>query len=143
MPEERLMRIGELAARAGISLPTLRHYDEIGLLMPSARTAGNFRLYSEADFERLMVIRRMKPLGFSVEEMRELLQVVSGLRAARAAALPEPAELRSVLEQFVAAARDRRHRLRRHLSMADEFISILESEESAAAPGAAPTSTAS
>ncbi|MGY1840849.1 MULTISPECIES: MerR family transcriptional regulator [unclassified Modestobacter] len=143
MPEERLMRIGELAARSGISLPTLRHYDEIGLLMPSARTAGNFRLYSEADFERLMVIRRMKPLGFSVEEMRELLQVVSGLRAARRAALPDPAELRSVLGQFVAAAHERRHRLRRHLSMADEFISILESEESAASSDSEQSSTAS
>lgn len=128
---EQLMRIGELAERTGLSLPTLRHYDETGLLSPSTRTSGNFRLYSEADFERLMVIRRMKPLGFSVEEMRELLTVVDGLGDPRLSPTSRArGELVSALRGFIAVARERRDRLRRHLAMADEFIAVLQKEDS-------------
>ncbi len=128
MPE-RLMRIGELAERTGMSLPMLRHYDETGLLSPSARTAGNFRLYSERDYERLMVIRRMKPLGFSVEQMREVLIIVDGLR--RRPLLPETqrAELLDALRTFTADACARRAKLQVQLARADEFIAILHTEE--------------
>ncbi|WP_369140786.1 MerR family transcriptional regulator [Modestobacter versicolor] len=127
---EPLMRIGELAERTGLSLPTLRHYDETGLLSPSARTAGKFRLYSEADFEKLMVIRRMKPLGFSVEEMRQLLVVVEGLRASTTAA--ERDRLLVELRAFTAEATERRERLQRQLDRADEFLEILRTEETGA-----------
>ena len=122
------MRIGELAERTGLSLPTLRHYDETGLLTPSGRTAGNFRLYSEADYERLMVIRRMKPLGFSVEEMRELLVVVDGLRGPGGPSGPDRADLLHRLHAFQEAAAERRAKLQRQLDRADEFISILRQE---------------
>ncbi len=135
------MRIGELADRTGLSLPTLRHYDETGLLSPSARTAGKFRLYSEADYEKLMVIRRMKPLGFSVEEMRALLVVVEGLR--QPATPPgERARLRTTLREFLTAATERRDRLQRQLDRADEFIAVLRAEEqtSTAVAAAPPTS---
>ncbi|OIH94586.1 MerR family transcriptional regulator, partial [Curtobacterium sp. MCBA15_001] len=73
------MHIGELADRAGMSLRTIRHYDEVGLLVPSGRTAGGFRVYTERDLERLLVIRRMKPLGFSLDEMGDLLRIVDVL----------------------------------------------------------------
>ncbi len=76
------MHIGELAERAGMSLRTIRHYDEVGLLVPSGRTTGGFRVYTGDDLERLLVIRRMKPLGFTLDEMAELLRVVDGLRDA-------------------------------------------------------------
>uniref|UniRef100_UPI00047E1077 MerR family transcriptional regulator n=1 Tax=Arthrobacter sp. H14 TaxID=1312959 RepID=UPI00047E1077 len=72
------MHIGELAERTGLSLRTIRHYDDVGLL-PASRTEGGFRVYSAADLERLMVIRRMKPLGFSLEEMGRLLDVIDRL----------------------------------------------------------------
>ena len=65
------MQIGEVADRTGLSLRTIRHYEEAGLIAPSARSKGGSRLYTEADVSRLMVIRRMKPLGFSLEEMRD------------------------------------------------------------------------
>src|SRR5699024_7721265 len=52
-----------------------RHYDEIGLITPSERSSGGFRLYSEADVERILLIRRMKPLDFTLEQMRELLEI--------------------------------------------------------------------
>ena len=125
---ERLIRIGELAERTGLSLPTLRHYDETGLLSPSARTSGNFRLYSEADYEKLMVIRRMKPLGFTVDQMRELLVVVEGLRSPGLAA-DRREVLLGKLRVFLADATERREQLQRQLDRADEFIEVLHNEE--------------
>jgi MerR family copper efflux transcriptional regulator len=118
------MRIGELAERTGLSLPTIRHYDETGLVCPSARTVGNFRLYSEADYDRIMVIRRMKPLGFSIEEMRELLGIVDGLRAASTTPA-DSARLSAALDEFLEAAVERRDKLQRQLERADDFIGVL------------------
>jgi MerR family copper efflux transcriptional regulator len=119
----QLMRIGELAERTGLSLRTIRHYDDEGLLTPSARSAGGFRLYSETDHDRLMVIRRMKPLGFSIEQMRELLGVVDAL--GRPTQAPDRAALRVQLDGFVAAAVERRERLHAQLAMADDLIDTL------------------
>jgi MerR family transcriptional regulator, copper efflux regulator len=78
------MQIGEVAARTELSIATVRHYDEVGLVTPSARSAGGFRLYTEADVERLLVIRRMKPLGFSLSEMSDLLASFDVLDDSRA-----------------------------------------------------------
>lgn len=73
------MQIGEVAARTELSLRTIRHYEETGLVVPSARSQGGFRLYTEADVARLMVVRRMKPLGFTLDEMRDLLEATDRL----------------------------------------------------------------
>lgn len=73
MNAPQLMSIGTVADRTGLSLRTLRHYDNVGLVRPSARSDGGFRLYTEADIDRLITIRRMKPLGFTLDEMRDLL----------------------------------------------------------------------
>jgi DNA-binding transcriptional MerR regulator len=120
-----LMQIGELADRTGLSLRTIRHYDEEGLLTPSARSSGGFRLYSADDLERLMVIRRMKPLGFSIDEMRELLAVIHGLAGS---SLPsgERAELLLRLTEFSLMAAERRDHLRTQLERAEEFLARLE-----------------
>lgn len=116
----RTMHIGELADRAGMSLRTLRHYDEVGLLTPSGRTEGGFRLYTESDLARLLVIRRMKPLGFSLDEMAALLRVVDAL-----ADDPDDPASRAQLDDFVAQAVERRARLEQQLAMADEFLALL------------------
>ncbi len=118
------MHIGELADRAGMSLRTIRHYDEVGLLVPSARTTGGFRVYTEQDLERLLVIRRMKPLGFTLDEMAELLRVVDALRT-RAAA-DEPA-LAARLDEFLEDARARHAKLVERAGMAEEFLGTLGS----------------
>ena len=73
------MQIGEVANRTGLSLRTIRYYEEMGLVVPSARTTGGFRLYTESDVARLMLIKRMKPLEFSLEEMSELLGTLDAL----------------------------------------------------------------
>lgn len=120
-----LMQIGELAEKTGLSLRTIRHYDEEGLLNPSARSSGGFRLYSADDLDRLMVIRRMKPLGFSIDEMRELLAVIQGL-SGRSRSVRERAELRLRLTGFSVTATERRDHLRTQLDRAEEFLARLE-----------------
>ncbi len=71
-----LLRIGDVAHRTGLSLHTVRHYEEVGLLPVAERSPGGFRLYTDAAVERLLVIKQMKPLEFTLEEMRELLEAV-------------------------------------------------------------------
>jgi DNA-binding transcriptional MerR regulator len=122
-PPVPMMHIGELAERSEMSLRTIRHYDETGLLRPSGRTDGGFRLYTERDLERLLVIRRMKPLGFSLEEMSEVLSIVDALAATDDEGLAD--QLRGQLQDFAGSARERRADLARKLGMADEFIGLL------------------
>lgn len=117
------MHIGELADRTGLSLRTIRHYDEIGLLKPSGRSEGGFRLYTGSDLERLLVIRRMKPLGFSLDEMAELLRIIDARSADDANV--DTAEAEGVFQRFVTDARARREKLQQQLEMADEFLDRL------------------
>lgn len=72
--DEPRYQIGEAADRVGLSLRTVRYYEEMGLVQPSARSRGGFRLYSDADVERLRVLKGMKPLGLSLDEIRELME---------------------------------------------------------------------
>jgi len=125
MTELPSMHIGELAERTGLSLRTIRHYDEIGLLKPSGRTEGGFRLYSTDDLSRVMLIRRMKPLGFPLEDMAELLQLIDTLRSPLPGA--EVTALRATLDSFIAQAVERRGKLEQQLAMADEFLELLRS----------------
>ncbi|MFJ4222369.1 MerR family transcriptional regulator [Curtobacterium luteum] len=118
------MHIGELADRAGMSLRTIRHYDEVGLLVPSGRTAGGFRVYTEGDLERLLVIRRMKPLGFTLDEMAELLRVVDALGTSDA---EDESALAARLDEFLEDARARHAKLLERAGMAEEFIGTLGS----------------
>lgn len=116
-----LMQIGELADRSGLSHRTIRHYDDEGLLTPTSRSAGGFRLYSTDDLDRLLVIRRMKPLGFSIEAMRDLLDVIHRLRAGQA----DPT-LVGRLDALKAQAVESREKLRRNLAWAEEFLETLD-----------------
>jgi DNA-binding transcriptional MerR regulator len=113
------MHIGELAERTGLSLRTIRHYDDVGLLPATARTDGGFRVYSEDDFERLMVIKQMKPLGFSLEEMADILELFSQQDAE--AAGDRQAKLAAYLEKATAE----RAKMARNLAQADELIARL------------------
>ncbi|MFI8850363.1 MerR family transcriptional regulator [Streptomyces sp. NPDC053499] len=119
------MQIGEVAARTELSLRTIRHYEETGLVTPSARSQGGFRLYTEADVARLMVIRRMKPLGFSLDEMRELLTATDRLDSVDELSASERAELLERIRGFESAAQQRVADLRTQLARAEEFAATL------------------
>lgn len=72
-------QIGEVAERIGLSQRTIRHYDDLGIVKPSARTAGGFRLYTDADVQRFLLIKPFKPLGIGLEMVRTLLEALDVL----------------------------------------------------------------
>ncbi|MEU4680321.1 MerR family transcriptional regulator [Micromonospora sp. NPDC023737] len=121
----RLVQIGEAAERVGLSIRTIRHYEEAGLIVPSARSEGGFRLYDEADLDRLTVVKRMKPLGFTLEEMRDLLTVLDALDTAGGS---DRGELLGRLGMFHDTATTRVTALRRQLAMAEEFAGTLRAK---------------
>jgi DNA-binding transcriptional MerR regulator len=67
------MNVGEVAALAGVTVRTLHHYDRIGLLSPSGRTAAGYRQYAPADLDRLHQVLLYRELGFPLEEVATLL----------------------------------------------------------------------
>ena len=69
----RTWKVGELAKQTGMTVRTLHHYDEIGLLTPSHRTAAGHRLYAEGDVARLQQVASLRSLGFPLEEIRDVL----------------------------------------------------------------------
>lgn len=117
------MHIGEFAERTGLSSRTLRHYEEIGLIPPTGRTEGGFRVYTESDLRRMLTIRRMKALGYSTTEMGELLELLDVLEgpASRDDKEAARAQLHATLED----SRARREKLALQVERADEFLGIL------------------
>jgi DNA-binding transcriptional MerR regulator len=66
-------KIGQVAQETGLSIDTIRFYEKQGLLKQSARTEGGFRLFGSGEIETLKFVRRAQELGFSLNEIRELL----------------------------------------------------------------------
>ncbi|MEV7794493.1 MerR family transcriptional regulator [Streptomyces sp. NPDC087512] len=121
---DKHLQIGEVAARTELSLRTIRHYEEAGLVIPSARSRGGFRLYTETDVSRLMVIRRMKPLGFTLEQMRDLLDATDRLDGDDA--LDDEREvLLERVRTYRRAATEQVERLRVQLARAEDFAATL------------------
>ncbi|KUN83999.1 MerR family transcriptional regulator [Streptomyces bungoensis] len=119
------MQIGEVAARTELSLRTIRHYEETGLVIPSARSQGGFRLYTESDVARLMVIRRMKPLGFTLEQMRDLLDATDRLDGDDALDADEREALLECVRTYQQAAAEQVEKLRGQLARAEDFAATL------------------
>lgn len=69
------MNIGEVAKAAGVSAKMIRHYESVELLPPASRTSAGYRQYGEADIRTLQFIRRSRDLGFSIDEIRDLLSL--------------------------------------------------------------------
>jgi len=69
------MPIGAAARESGVKVPTIRYYEEIGLLPSPPRSEGNRRLYAEADVQRLAFIRHARELGFELDAIRALLEL--------------------------------------------------------------------
>ncbi len=70
-----MLSIGELARRTGVKIPTIRYYEQTGLIDPPDRTGGNQRRYGRDALRRLSFIRHARDLGFSVEAIRELIDL--------------------------------------------------------------------
>ena len=106
------MRIGDLALRTGTTAPTIRYYEQIGLLRRPPRSGGRQRTYDREDVRNLTFIRRCREFDFSIEEIRALLALLRGdssCSEARKLAEERAAELRrriaelSVLETSIAS----------------------------------------
>ena len=69
------MNIGEAAKASGVSAKMIRHYEQVGLVPPAARTDSGYRQYSDGDIHTLRFIRRSRDLGFSIREISELLDL--------------------------------------------------------------------
>jgi MerR family copper efflux transcriptional regulator len=98
-----MLTIGKAAAQAGISIDTVRFYERAGLLKKTMRTAAGYRLYQPDDVDRLRFIRRAKALGFSLEEIAELLALNDGVgerSAVRAIAERRLAELEQKIAEL-------------------------------------------
>ena len=123
----QLMQIGAVAELVTLSLRTVRHYENAGLVRPAARTVGGFRLYDHDTIKRLLLIKQMKPLGFALDEMRMLIETRHQLS--------DPAldgELRAHLREQVAlfsvAATKKVEELREQLATAETFAATLQEE---------------
>ena len=103
--------IGKLASATDVGIDTVRFYERAGLLKKPERTAGGYRLYEARDADRLRFIRRAKALGFSLDEIRELLRLNDG--GGKRAAVRTIAERRlAEIEQKAAELTRMRHTLR-------------------------------
>lgn len=69
------LRIGDVAERAGLSAPAIRYYESVGLLPRAPRSATGYRHYTETAIEELRFIRKAQLLGFSLDEIREILKL--------------------------------------------------------------------
>ena len=91
-PETASYRIGELAAKVGMTERTIRYYEEVGLLDSVKRLDGGTRVYTDDDVRRLKFIRKLKVLGLTLQEMHELEGVYQTQRSNRTV-LPRLIEL--------------------------------------------------
>lgn len=106
-----LLRIGELARRAGVTVRTLRHYEALGLLRPTSRTPGGGRVYGQADAMRLHAVLALKQFGCSLAEIRALLDeggaALPDILARQIAALTEQAVRAAALGEKLTRLRGR------------------------------------
>lgn len=131
-----MRKIGEVAAEVGLSLRTVRYYEEVGLVTPSGRTEGGFRLYTDDDVERLAFVKRLKPLDFTLDEMRDLIEVRDRLLTDEADDDAEQAELRERLAGYALASRQRCGELREQLAGVEAVTAALEEQVRAASSAA-------
>ena len=128
-----MYQIGEVAERVNLSLRTVRYYEEAGLLMPVGRTVGGFRLYAEDAIDRLLLIKKMKPLGFTLEEMRSLLALRDELLQQDTTA-ERREELQGRLRTWVVLAEEKLATLREQVGVAEAFVTGLHDDTDQLSP---------
>ena len=125
--EPQMHQIGEVAEAVGLSLRTIRYYEEAELVLPSGRSAGGFRLYTDGDIERLRLVKRMKPLELTIDEMRELLTVRDRLADPSTPKRDRP-WLVDRLSMFADLAEERCRRLREQLDAGEHLSATFRAE---------------
>jgi DNA-binding transcriptional MerR regulator len=91
------MRIGELAGKAAVNIQTIRFYEREGLLPPPARNDSGYRCYETGDLERVTFIKRNQELGFTLEEIKQLLDLHRAVAAMTFPLRHKPSELHSII----------------------------------------------
>jgi len=74
------MKIGDIAKRTGLKIETVRFYESEGLIDPPLRSGGNYRLYDQSHLNRLSFVKRSRDLGFTLDQVRDLLRLADNLR---------------------------------------------------------------
>jgi DNA-binding transcriptional MerR regulator len=124
------VRIGEAAARAGVSTRTLRYYEELGLLPPSFHSPGGARRYSAEDVARLLRIRELQDLmGFDLDQIRTVLTSEDRLQRLRTEWLGgdlEPVRQREIVLEAIDINDELRREVRLKLARTKAFIDELE-----------------
>lgn len=112
------MTIGQIAKKAGVSIRTIRYYEQVGILPTLPRASNGYRIYTDQHLYHLRLLRRAKRLGFSLSEIKEIIEIQSEepLSEVRIAE-------RSVgfLESYLESAKKKKKDL-------EDYISLLESE---------------
>jgi DNA-binding transcriptional MerR regulator len=122
------LRIGELAARTGLTAPTIRYYERIGLLPGGPRPPRSHRIYTEADVERLELLRRLRDLlGVTLEELQEIAAAEETAAAlpARVAAVSSAGERLQLVDEALrqaGAVLDRVHRRAAELAELEQLL---------------------
>jgi len=114
------LQIGEVAERTGVTQRTLRFYEEKGLLQPPTRLEGGFRLYSEADVERVERIKRLQTLlGFTLADIKEMVEAEEVKLQLRATYRRE------------AEVSERRAKIERAIEVTERQVEVIEQKRAA------------
>jgi MerR family transcriptional regulator, copper efflux regulator len=122
------LKIGALAKRTGTTPPTIRYYEEIGLLPRPSRQDGGQRTYGDADLRRLTFVRRCREFGFSIDQVRALIALAQDRRRSCL-------EARYLAHEHLTAVREKLKELR---ALERSIAGFVESCDSACAGGAGP-----
>jgi DNA-binding transcriptional MerR regulator len=121
-------KIGQVANETGLSIDTIRFYEKQGLLKRSPRTEGGFRLFDAGDIETLKFVRKAQELGFSLNQIRELLIL-------RADHMPACSHVKELLSQKLTAVQQKIAELRRLEMGLKRALRRCKRELKTAAPG--------
>lgn len=134
------MRIGELAAKAGVNIQSVRFYERRRILREPIRTASGYRVYSTSDLEDILFVKQCQDLGFTLREIQPMLNLHRAAARLTEAGVRRPAEFRDIgqlarvkLEQIDEKMRALKSVRARLLGMIDR----IETVSSVGCPGAA------
>jgi MerR family transcriptional regulator, repressor of the yfmOP operon len=129
---ERLLTIGQAATAAGVTPRTLRYYQELGLLLPSAHSMGGARRYAEVDLARITRIRELQELmGFNLEEIRQILtaeDTLERLRGEYRSGKPTSRRRRELVAEAIEINDRLREQVRQKVSRIGGFLEELDAK---------------